>query len=63
MKSMSDASTSNYGGGRLDGLIGVSLSKGPFSFGVEGGIPLYQNLNGLQLKNQWYLSLGIQAMF
>jgi hypothetical protein len=36
---------------------------GPVSIGVEGGIPLYQNLNGLQLKNDWYLTAGIQVMF
>ncbi|HEX9023069.1 MAG TPA: hypothetical protein VF799_04430, partial [Geobacteraceae bacterium] len=58
-----DANTFNYGGHRVDGLIGASFAKGPFSFGAEGGIPLYQNLNGLQLKNEWYLTVGIQAMF
>lgn len=60
---MPDADPKNYGGKRLDGLIGASLTKGPFSFGLEAGIPLYQNLNGLQLKTDWSLNLGIQAMF
>jgi nitrous oxide reductase accessory protein NosL len=60
---MPDADPNNYGGQRLDGLIGLSYTKGPFSFGVEGGIPFYQNLNGLQLKTRWMLNAGIQVMF
>lgn len=58
-----DADPGNYGGQRLDGLIGISLVKGPFSIGVEGGMPLYQHLNGLQLKTRWVLNAGIQVMF
>jgi nitrous oxide reductase accessory protein NosL len=58
-----DADPNNYGGQQLDGLVGVSYQKGPFSFGVEGGIPLYQNLNGLQLKTSWLLNAGFQVMF
>lgn len=60
---MPDADPDNYGGQRLDGLVGVSLLKGPVSIGVEGGIPLYQDLNGLQLKTKWVLNAGIQIMF
>ena len=58
-----DADPRNYGGQRLDGLIGVSLLKGPVSIGIEGGIPFYQNLNGLQMKTTWVLNAGIQVMF
>lgn len=58
-----DADPDNYGGRRLDGLIGVSYTKGSLSLGVEGGIPLYQYLNGLQLKTTWVLNAGIQIMF
>ena len=61
--SMPDADPANYGGQRLDGLIGVSYAKGPFSFGAEGGIPLFQDVNGLQLVNDWYLTTGFQVMF
>ncbi|MCG6551012.1 MAG: nitrous oxide reductase accessory protein NosL [Candidatus Magnetominusculus sp. LBB02] len=60
---MPDAVTSNYGGQRLDAILGISLTKGPFSFGVEGGVPVYQNLNGLQMKTTWFLTTGIQVMF
>lgn len=58
-----DADPRNYGGQRLDGMLGLSFLKGPFSIGVEGGVPLYQNLNGLQLKTKWFLNVGIQVMF
>ncbi len=58
-----DADPNNYGGQRLDALVGVSFAKGPFSFGVEGGLPVYQNLNGLQLATGWFLTTGFQAMF
>ncbi len=60
---MPDADPDNYGGQRLDGLIGVSYQKGALSLGVEGGIPLYQDLNGLQLKTKWVLNVGLQVMF
>jgi nitrous oxide reductase accessory protein NosL len=58
-----DADPDNYGGQRLDGLIGVSYQKGSVSFGVEGGAPLYQYLNGLQMKTTWILNAGVQLMF
>jgi hypothetical protein len=57
-----DADPHNYGGQRLDGLIGVSYAKGPVSFGVEGGVPFYQYLNGLQLKTKWVLNAGLQVL-
>ncbi|HWR59667.1 MAG TPA: nitrous oxide reductase accessory protein NosL [Thermodesulfovibrionales bacterium] len=59
---MPDADPENYGGRRLDGLVGFSITKGPISFGVEGGAPFYQDLNGLQLKNRWLLNFGVQVM-
>lgn len=58
-----DADPKNYGGQRLDGFVGTSVSWGRCSLGVELGMPLYQNLNGLQLKNDWYLTAGVQTMF
>ncbi|MFH0726725.1 MAG: nitrous oxide reductase accessory protein NosL [Pseudomonadota bacterium] len=61
--SMPDADPDNFGGQRADGFIGASLVLGPVSIGVEGGLPLYQDLNGLQMKNEWYLTAGLQAMF
>ena len=58
-----DADPDNYGGQRLDGAFGIGLGKGPFSFGVEAGVPLYQDLNGLQLKTDWFLTAAFQVMF
>jgi len=58
-----DGDPRNYGGQRLDGLIGVNIVAGRLTFGVEGGMPLYQYLNGLQLKTQFVINTGIQVMF
>jgi hypothetical protein len=58
-----DADPDNYGGQRLDGMLGLSLLKGPVSIGVEAGMPLYQDLNGLQLKTKWFFNAGVQVMF
>jgi hypothetical protein len=58
-----DADPNNYGGQRLDGLVGVSYAMGRFNIGIEGGVPLYQNVNGLQLATDWYLTAGVQVMF
>ncbi|HEY5999621.1 MAG TPA: hypothetical protein VI078_10030 [bacterium] len=56
-----DADPGNYGGQRLDGTLGASVGFGAWRFGVEGGVPLYQNLNGLQLKTEWTLAAGVQV--
>ncbi len=58
-----DAVPGNYGGQRLDAFLGASIGYGPVSLGVEVGVPLYQNLNGLQLKTDWFITAGVQAMF
>ncbi|MBI5101227.1 MAG: nitrous oxide reductase accessory protein NosL [Nitrospirae bacterium] len=57
-----DADPRNYGGQRLDGLIGVSYTRGAWSIGVEAGVPLYQYLNGLQMKTKWLINAGVQVM-
>jgi len=58
-----DGDPTNYGGQRLDALIGVGYARGAVSIGVEGGIPVYEYVNGLQLKTDWMLTFGFQAMF
>jgi nitrous oxide reductase accessory protein NosL len=58
-----DADPSNYGGQRLDGLLGISFTKGPLSIGCEGGVPFYQHLDGIQLETSWFLTAGLQVMF
>ena len=58
-----DADPKNYGGQELDFLLGTSFTIGRFSFGVEGGIPIYENVNGLQLQTNWLLTVAGQVMF
>ncbi len=58
-----DADANNYGGERVDGALGVSFKFRGVSLGVEGGAPIYQDLNGLQMKAAWFLTAGLQAMF
>ena len=60
---MPDADPANYGGQRLDALLGLSLQKGAFGVGLEVGVPVYQYLNGLQLKATRFLTVGLQVMF
>lgn len=52
-----------YGGDTLDLAVGLSCQMGPVSAGVEGGIPVCQDPNGLQLRSQWFMTAGLQAMF
>jgi hypothetical protein len=61
--SMPDADPDNYGGTKIDGAVGASVSLGPTSLGMEFGVPLYQNLNGLQMKTSWFMTAGLQVMF
>lgn len=58
-----DADPHNYGGKILNAFVGASYKYKIFSFGVEGGVPAYQYLNGLQMKNSWQITSGFQAMF
>ncbi len=60
---MPDADPYNYGGQRIDALAGLSYRIGPFSLGVEGGVPIYEKLNGLQMRTDWVITVGGQAMF
>jgi hypothetical protein len=60
---MPDADPDNYGGSRIDGAVGASFVVGPVSLGVEFGIPLSQDLNGLQMKTDWFATAGLQLMF
>jgi hypothetical protein len=58
----------NYGGDLLVGAIGLNWEptiggkRGP-QLGVELGVPLYQNVNGVQLPQRWQLSAGIKQFF
>jgi hypothetical protein len=58
-----DANPLNYGGQVWNALAGVAYQYNNFSLGVEAGLPVYQNLYGLQMRNSWQLTTGVQAMF
>jgi hypothetical protein len=59
-----DFFTFNYGGTKLKANIGASYELiGGFTMGVEGGIPLYQNLNGTQMSDTWQIQTGFQQLF
>ncbi len=62
------ADPDNYGGERVEGLIGVNfvgqsgILKGQ-RVAVEFGVPVYEDLNGPQLKNDYRLMVGWQKAF
>jgi hypothetical protein len=56
------------GGDRIDLLAGIDISsqQGKFKgarLAIEGGIPLYQSLDGPQLETDWFITAGLQWMF
>jgi hypothetical protein len=58
-----------YGGKRIDLLGGIELDGGPLGFGknfhlaIEGGAPVYQDLNGPQLGSAWQLTVAARVGF
>lgn len=59
------ADTANSGGNILNGGLGFNLyapsgTLKNFRFGFEFGYPIYQNLNGIQLKNKETVTAGLQ---
>ena len=53
------------GGTRIDVSLGANfrIPKTGATFGVEGTLPVYQNLDGPQLGSEWSLTAGIQLSF
>ena len=56
------------GGKRIDVLVGVNyVTKGGVhnghTFGIEAGVPAWQNLDGPQLKTRWTVMAGWQYSF
>jgi len=51
------------GGKRIDLALGFNLwsTEHGTRFAVEGGVPLYQNLDGPQLGIDWFMTLGLQV--
>jgi hypothetical protein len=54
---------SSYGGQAINVLLGASYTYGMFNVGLEGGVPAWQNLNGVQLMNSYYINAGTSFMF
>jgi hypothetical protein len=52
----------NYGGQRLDLLLGLTGVFGGHRIGLEVGKPIYQDLNGPQMETDIIYSLGYQFM-
>jgi hypothetical protein len=46
----------------LNWLLPVGMSRRP-QLSTELGVPIYQDVNGIQLPRDWRLSLGISQIF
>lgn len=62
------ADPDRQGGTRADALLGISLDvhEGLLSgnrFAVEGGVPVYENLDGPQMSTDWTVTAGWQLSF
>ena len=54
----------NYGGEIVDAGLGANLVVGDgLRLGAEVNVPLYQNLNGIQLPRDWGLNISLSKMF
>ena len=53
----------NTGGEVATLLLGGSYSYKMFSIGLEGGVPYYQNFNGIQNMNSYQINSGIAFMW
>ena len=62
MNMSSPADPNNYGGTSIDAGLGLNLwhPTSGFRVAAEFAVPLYQNLNGPQLGQDWTLTLGTQ---
>jgi hypothetical protein len=68
MGPMQTADPANYGGQRVDAFVGFNYKarKGAFAgvkLAAELGAPIYQNANGVQMKPEYMLALGLYKAF
>jgi hypothetical protein len=60
------AAIQNYGSRKIWRYIGVNFSFTESSqwhnlkLGIEGGLPLYQNVNGIQMNEKEFVNLGVR---
>ena len=57
-----------YGGERVDLFGGIEIAGRQFGLGhtklaIEAGFPLYQNLNGPQIGENWQLNAALGILF
>jgi hypothetical protein len=50
-------------GTELDLLVGIDYRKNFLRLALEGGVPVYQNLDGPQLETDWEVIAGLQLSF
>ena len=50
-------------GTRMDLLAGIDFRRGNLRLALEGGAPVYQELDGPQLKTAWLFTGGVQVSF
>jgi len=53
----------NYGGKTAVMGFGVAYPISMFNIGIKAGVPVYQNLNGLQMKHKWSAAVNLTAMY
>lgn len=54
----------NYGGQRIDAGLGANLMLGQrLRLGIEGTVPVYQYVNGIQLPKSWGSTATVGLMF
>lgn len=54
---------SNYGGTAVNANVGVVVPVAMTNIGLDLGMPVYQNLNGIQMKQGWNMTVSVAAMF
>ena len=62
------ANPSNYGGKKMVGFIGFNIHlneifKRSFTVGAEFGLPVYQYVNGIQMKSNHFINLSANVLF
>ncbi|MDH5546959.1 MAG: hypothetical protein OEZ43_15315 [Gammaproteobacteria bacterium] len=55
--------TANYGGTAVEMTVGAAIPVGPTTIGFDVGLPVYQNLRGLQMERTFNMSASLSAMF
>ena len=63
MKSSPLANTGSYGGKFADVTVGATVPAGPVLLGLNVGMPVLQDLNGIQMKRTLAFEGSASMMF